>query len=492
LRDRLLRGYRYILVDEYQDIDEIQYALISALTGRTKRDSEAKLTILAVGDDDQNIYAFRHTNVAFLQRFEKDYDAKTEYLVENYRSTQHIISASNEIIQRNQGRLKIDHPIRINFARRNSPPGGRWCSLDPVARGRVQGLQVPQNLNQQVQIAMGELERFKALDKTADWSDFAVFARTHATLQPVRAYLEWQGIPYLAVENGASSGQPDLHKTREGQALIRLLHARRRRQLLRNGALTRWVRRHQAIGNPWMELLEQCVSEIEDTWKATPIPVSHALEWIYEYGIESRNSQAGRLNLSTVHGAKGREFKHVLILDGGDWRVDAKGEERRLYYVGMTRAKETLTFCEVSQRPNPLTAELEEGDYLLRTKPFTLPPVAPELNKHYKLLGLADVDLSFAGRKPPSHPVYEAIRQLRVGDRLDLVQFEGKRELRNRQGMTVGRLARKCDLPRGKAYEVTVSAIVTRTKKQTQGTQWESLCKADEWEVVLCNIAVQR
>jgi len=55
LRDRLLEGFRHILVDEYQDIDGDQYELISALAGRTEKDPDCKLSILAVGDDDQNI-----------------------------------------------------------------------------------------------------------------------------------------------------------------------------------------------------------------------------------------------------------------------------------------------------------------------------------------------------------------------------------------------------------------------------------------------------
>ena len=55
LRDRLLEGYRFILVDEYQDIDALQYELVSALAGRTRVDGDTKLTIMAVGDDDQNI-----------------------------------------------------------------------------------------------------------------------------------------------------------------------------------------------------------------------------------------------------------------------------------------------------------------------------------------------------------------------------------------------------------------------------------------------------
>jgi ATP-dependent DNA helicase RecQ len=73
LRDRLLAGYRHILVDEYQDIDADQYRLISTLAGRTPED--AKLTLLAVGNDDQNIYGFRDAKVGYIHRFRQDYQA---------------------------------------------------------------------------------------------------------------------------------------------------------------------------------------------------------------------------------------------------------------------------------------------------------------------------------------------------------------------------------------------------------------------------------
>jgi ATP-dependent DNA helicase RecQ len=81
LRDRLLAGYRHILVDEYQDIDANQYALISGLAGRKSKDRDAKLTILAVGDDDQNIYSFRNTSNEFIRRFEQDYETRIDYLI---------------------------------------------------------------------------------------------------------------------------------------------------------------------------------------------------------------------------------------------------------------------------------------------------------------------------------------------------------------------------------------------------------------------------
>ena len=80
-RERLLAGFRWILVDEYQDIGADQYELISALAGRTLNDEDRKLTLFAVGDDDQNIYAFNGASVEFIRRFEADYGPKPSYLI---------------------------------------------------------------------------------------------------------------------------------------------------------------------------------------------------------------------------------------------------------------------------------------------------------------------------------------------------------------------------------------------------------------------------
>ena len=111
-RQRILSGFRWILVDEYQDIGREEYELIAALAGRTLSDQNDKLTLFAVGDDDQNIYSFKGASVDFIRRFESDYHAKYQYLTENYRSTAHIINAANTLIESAQQRMKP----RIPFA----------------------------------------------------------------------------------------------------------------------------------------------------------------------------------------------------------------------------------------------------------------------------------------------------------------------------------------------------------------------------------------
>ena len=119
-RTRLLANFRWILVDEYQDIGPDEYALISALAGRTLSDEDEKLSLFSVGDDDQNIYAFNGSSVEFIRRFEADYEARPAFLTANYRSTNHIIQAANAVIEPARERMKSMRPS-ISIGRE---PGG--------------------------------------------------------------------------------------------------------------------------------------------------------------------------------------------------------------------------------------------------------------------------------------------------------------------------------------------------------------------------------
>ena len=74
--------------------------------------------------------------------------------------------------------------------------------------------------------------------------------------------------------------------------------------------------------------------------------------------------------------------------------------------------------------------------------------------------------------------------------RLHVANTGERRELRNCQGIAVGCLARKCQLPAARIESATVSAIVHRSKRQDQGTEWAHLNKVDEWEVVLCSLRI--
>jgi ATP-dependent DNA helicase RecQ len=483
LRDRLLEGYRFILVDEYQDIDALQYDLVSALVGRTRKDGDAKLTILAVGDDDQNIYSFRKTSVEFIRRFEADYEAKKTYLVENFRSTQHIISAANAVIQPAPGRMKIDAPIRIDHARSAQRPGGRWTELDPVGRGLVQLVRIAPDPNIQTQLAMAELLRLRALDPTADWADFAVLTRTHASLEPIRAYCEWKGIAYRTGEQG--QGGLSAVKTREGHRVITALR-RRPGRMVRSRALSRWLNALAAVEqeNPWLADLRDCAIELESSVGGAQVPRADAIDWLYESAGAHARQAPGHLNLLTAHGAKGREFAHVLVLDAGDWPT-SQPDERRLLYVAMTRAKETLTLFQATQRGNPMLSGLDELEAVRRVEPKVVPLPIPELNRQHRALTLADVDLGFAGRLSAGAAAHQAIAALTYGDLLRL----DDRTLLDANGQAVGRLAKKCNLPVGRVVSVRVLAIVGRTRVQSAAEFQEGL-KVDGWEVVVPEVVV--
>ena len=131
-RERLLAGFRWILVDEYQDVEAGQYGLISALVGRTLTESDDKLSIFAVDDDDQNIYAIGGASVEFVRRFEADYSAQSLSLTQNYHSTKYIISAANAVIEPARERMKADSPIEIDRRRSGEPDGGEWSLIEPI------------------------------------------------------------------------------------------------------------------------------------------------------------------------------------------------------------------------------------------------------------------------------------------------------------------------------------------------------------------------
>ena len=222
-RERLLAGFRWIMVDEYQDIGPDQYELISALAGRTREDEDGKLNLFAVGDDDQNVYAFNGASVEFIRRFEGDYGPKPSYLVGNYRSTGHIIAAANAVIVPAQDRMKVGHPIHIDKARAKEPPGGKWKTLDPIARGRVQVLPAGSDSDSQAQTVMAEFQRLAALVPDWSWSRCAVIAREWKYLEPIRAFCEMHDIPVQM----ANEEIPNFWRLREIRRFVDWLRAAR-------------------------------------------------------------------------------------------------------------------------------------------------------------------------------------------------------------------------------------------------------------------------
>ncbi|NKE10898.1 ATP-dependent helicase, partial [Kocuria subflava] len=99
------RRYRHVLIDEYQDTNHAQYALVREIVGDGQDASVPRGELTVVGDSDQSIYAFRGADIRNIVDFEQDYpNARTVLLEQNYRSTQTILSAANAVIAKNTGR----------------------------------------------------------------------------------------------------------------------------------------------------------------------------------------------------------------------------------------------------------------------------------------------------------------------------------------------------------------------------------------------------
>ena len=479
-RERLLAGFRWILVDEYQDIGPDQYELISALAGRTLEEDAGKLTLFAVGDDDQNIYAFNGASVEFIRRFEADYGPKPKYLTANYRSTGHIVATANAVIEPAPERMKAGHPIRIDRARANDPAGGSWETLDSVSRGRAQVLPAGRDPISQARSVMGELQRLAALAPDWDWSRCAVIAREWDYLVPVRAFCELHGIP----SQMGNEEIPNFWRLRETRAFVDWVRARKPR-IIDGAALQGWMKTQP--NDPWHDLLRQAIEEHGLETGGGDMPVDHFIEWLAEWGREIRRRQHGLLLLSG-HRAKGFEFDHVAVLDGGWNRIgedEDPDEPRRLYYVAMTRARQTLTLARF-QGPHTLQEALLGNPSVVHRDPVGLPPVSKAIEYRHVRANLEQVDLGFAGRQRSHHGIHRAIASLSPGDGLEIrVAERGNWELLDRAGMVVGRLARSFKPPAGMRCRAGTVLAIVEWSREASDPQYQDSVKCDSWEVVV-------
>ena len=248
----------------------------------------------------------------------------------------------------------------------------------------------------------------------------------------------------------------------------------------------------------------------------TAAPVDHVVEWLAEWGREVRRRQRGLL-LSTAHRAKGLEFDHVVVLDGGWDRVGENEDPdapRRLYYVAMTRARQTLALARLAESgvQGPFRAaaagQVRESApayaaqvYALHQSIADSPAVlqhtadglprgsaeqAAELARRYRRLGLDDVHVGFAGRYGARHPLHRAIAALAPGDPLEVqVAGHGPWKLLDREGLVVGRLARKFEPPAGmRCVAAAVHAVVAWSREASE-PEFQGGTKCDRWEVVV-------
>ena len=477
-RDTLIEGYRWILVDEYQDIGPDEYELIAAIAGRSTEDEDSRLSLFAVGDDDQNIYAFKGASVAFIRRFEEDYTARPVHLIENYRSTANIVDSANMLIAPAAHRMKAGHDIVVNRSRRKDRPGGELERLDPVGRGRVQVLRVPRDDAVQAVLAVRELERLETQTTGWSWTKAAVIARTWRQLGPVRSYCEARGIPVQV----ASDDPPNVWRLRETQSLVDWLKGRPGSAVLA-ADIAGWIGR-QPTGH-WWSLLREGIDELVHELGDRETDRADVIEWLAEWGRDARKRQTGLLLLS-AHRAKGLEFDDVVILDGG-WGGPSNGEdvdaERRLYYVAMTRARRSLALLSMGNR-HPFIGRLD-GPAVAHRAPDVKGLDIEVCSKIYQTLNPSEVVLDFAGQMANGHRALRSLDSVTAGDPVSLKPDGDRWLIVDRHDIAIGRLAKGFEPPKGATFvEGSVHAITMRYRSDS-AESFQPQLRRDRWSVVL-------
>ncbi len=354
----------HISVDEYQDIDAVQYDLLRMISG-----DGSGLT--AIGDPDQAIYRFRGADVGIFGRFTADFPGATKVeLTRNYRSSPAIVTAAMQAIA-----PSTLVPGRKAVAVRGGPAGA--VTLDEAADEHAEAAWIAATVDQLLGGAS-----FHSLDSgRADGhahgklglSDIAVLYRTDAQASPLGQALTRAGLPFQKRSH-------DLLARRPGVADI----VREMRLVLPAGG----AGGAGGSGGPWDEVAGQLTAAVRalaaarGERDATVVDIRAAGELLMplarrcgadleRFGAEiavgaetdALDPRAEAITLLTLHGAKGLEFDVVFLAGcergllplrlAGPLTADDLEEERRLLFVGMTRARERLLLTCAARRTRP-------------------------------------------------------------------------------------------------------------------------------------------
>ena len=384
------KEFAHLLVDEFQDINDAQYHLVHAWSGGGK-------SLFVIGDPDQSIYGFRGASSRCFQRLMEDFPGLCEIrLVENYRSAPEILRAALPVIEKNPGGPRPLTPNR---------PSGAAVRLIQAADDFAEGVFIAKEIGRMTggvdMLEAQELEHGRAVRA---FSDIAVLCRTNRQLELIEKCLRHDDIPcvvsgredFLEADEvrGALAFLHSLLDMGDAAALetaLRLLWncpadliqkardicGRQRgfdpdflRQAVAGyGPLEAWLNRAEE----WAPFVEKekprkLVERWEEQYGSTPAmerlrntAVFHSsLRELWNTLILGQEAdlcraagkgwESGAVRLMTLHGSKGLEFPAVFAagIKSGTLPLESQGrpadieEERRLLYVGMTRAREEL------------------------------------------------------------------------------------------------------------------------------------------------------
>ncbi|MDR0646091.1 MAG: UvrD-helicase domain-containing protein [Elusimicrobiota bacterium] len=318
--------FKYISVDEYQDIDENQYKLIRLL-------APSDGNLCAIGDPNQAIYGFRGGDSKFFNNFAKDYpNAAVINLKNNYRSTGTIVNASNQIVNSYDIIAKYDKPhekITIHAAPTEKAEAEFVVSSIENMIGGHTFFSIDTN-------------RSAGEETNLSFSDFAVLYRSSSQLEPLLEAFKRSGMPYVKLSD-------DLLFSKK--PVIKLL------SLLTDDepVAAQLDRLNKKFESQIDENILQYFAKLAQTY-------TRKTEFIHEASllseIDTLDKRADRISLLTLHSSKGLEFKCVFIvgLEQGVlpfYRAKEQSEveeEKRLLYVGMTRAENRLFLTRAVKR----------------------------------------------------------------------------------------------------------------------------------------------
>lgn len=359
----------HILVDEWQDTNKVQYKLTKLLTGR-----DGSLT--AVGDASQSIYSWRGADYRNINYLKNDYpDITVINLEQNYRSTQNILNAANSIIQKN-----TSHPIL-----------SLWTNN---AKGERIKLFKSPNGSDEARYVVGKI--MELIKYGYNFRDFAVLYRTNAQSRVLEEAMLHSGVPYILI------GGTRFYERSEVKDIISYI------RLIANPRDSVSQKRALKIGKKRYDLFKEFKDSVKDLKGVTTLELMEGvlqktnyaekyareteenlakLENIKELrsvaaefpdvvefleqvalveaeqqaqgSLEYTNDSRNKVTLMTLHAAKGLEFPVVFIVGMEEglfphsrslWDSDALEEERRLAYVGVTRAKELLFLSYADRR----------------------------------------------------------------------------------------------------------------------------------------------
>ena len=392
------KKFQYILVDEFQDINQLQYDIVRML-------AQPQNNLFIVGDDDQSIYHFRGARPEIMLNFTRDYpEAETVTLDVNYRCSGRILSSAMRVIGENKKRFskQLSTPNQDGEAvqiREFQNPREEYLAVVSELRERIENGErledtaILLRTNQEAEGLVGALmERqvpFNMKEKLPNlfqhWICRNLLAYMHfAAGEKSRKYfLEFMNRPNRYISRDALSLSPvvDFEELKEfykdkNWMCDRITTLETHLRVL-NGlapyAAINFIRKGMGYEEYLREYAEyrkikpEELSEILDRLTESTKGMNSLEEWetyIKEY-TEKLEEQAKKVEqeregvlISTLHGVKGLEYDHVYILNVNEGSMPyrkavlepAIEEERRLFYVGMTRARKHLALCYVRQQ----------------------------------------------------------------------------------------------------------------------------------------------